>query len=138
MVQIPRTRESSKGTSRMVTPFFSACLALLRALKPICSVHQCSKVEMGMAQVVHLHGIREPGRGRRQPLQKGEKIDALSAFPQAFQKWLRIIQKLVFVRVQRGDSQKPPSNSDVPAANVRQNNLPLLPRFLSPILIARQ
>src|SRR5690242_17238171 len=39
-------------------------------------------------QIVHLHGIREPGRSRRQPLQKREKIDALSAFPQAFQKWL--------------------------------------------------
>jgi len=53
-------------------------------------------------------------------LQKCEKVDVFPTFPQAFKKWLWVIQKLVFVRVQRSDPEKPPSNLNVSTTNVQQ------------------
>jgi len=53
-------------------------------------------------------------------LQKCEKVDALPTLPQAIQKWLWVIQVLVFVRVQRGDSDEPSMNPNVSTTNVQQ------------------
>jgi len=53
-------------------------------------------------------------------LQKCEKVDAPPTLPQAIQKWLWVIQVLVFVRVQRGDSDEPSMNPNVSTTNVQQ------------------
>jgi hypothetical protein len=71
-------------------------------------------------QVIHLHGVRKFRRRVGQPLQEGEKIDALSALPQAVQDGLGIVQKQEFFAIDPRQANQLSLDLDVPFANFNQ------------------
>jgi hypothetical protein len=53
-------------------------------------------------------------------LHESEQVDSDSGFPQAVEHWLRIVQKLVFVRVEARDPEQSSLDPDLLTTNPDQ------------------